>query len=407
MIRRAVAAAALIAILGGAVAHAQSAAGSDGAHADGGTSADGAAAPTAPAAAPAPEVRASRRPEAVDITLVGTTEAYDSLRARIGERMPFGVPLLWSRIDRFNPLSELLRGPQTPQPASALRCWIDLADLHRATLYFADQRGERFLVRELPLSGRFDEVDQQSVAQVLELSVSALIENEEIGFSRAQAREIFARAQPAPAATVMHAAPASEPARWQPAAGVFYALEELGAALPLAQGPGLILSLGHMEVAVPPTGAAPTSRGAERVEPSAGGWLAAQYQIPIDARQPDVGLRLTALAARIGVDARWWRLHARVGAGANFTHVTPLPGTTSTTTMLAAPHWSTAFVATGALAMRLPLERAFGPLLALSLAIFLDAAPSTTEYGFTDTSGNHVAFASRRLRPGLALELAY
>ncbi len=57
--------------------------------------------------------------------------------------------------------------------------------------------------------------------------------------------------------------------------------------------------------------------------------------------------------------------------------------------------------------MRLPLERAFGPLLALSVALFLDVAPSTTEYRFADASGNHVAFAPRRLRPGLALELAY
>jgi hypothetical protein len=55
----------------------------------------------------------------------------------------------------------------------------------------------------------------------------------------------------------------------------------------------------------------------------------------------------------------------------------------------------------------LPFERAFGPLLALSVALFIDAAPSTTEYRFADATGNHVAFAPRRLRPGLALQLAY
>ena len=93
-------------------------------------------------------------------------------------------------------------------------------------------------------------------------------------------------------------------------------------------------------------------------------------------------MRLTALAARVGVEARWWRLYGRLGAGADFTYVTPLPGAASTGTTLAAPHWSTSFVATGALAMRLPLERAFGPLLAFSLALFLDMAPSTTAYRF-------------------------
>src|SRR5581483_2268395 len=104
---------------------------------------------------------------------------------------------------------------------------------------------------------------------------------------------------------------------------------------------------------------------------------------------------------------RWWRLHLRVGAGANFTHVTPMSGTATANAVLAKQHWSTTFVATGAVALRLPLERAFGPLLALSIVTFLDAAPSTTEYSFADATGNHVAFAPRRLRPGLALELAY
>ena len=199
MIARAIAAAALLATIGAAggaragqceaVLARRSDVGAGAARPEGGTPG------TTPPAVPATDSRASRRPEAVDITLVGSADAYAGLRARVGDRLPLGVPLLWNRIDRFNPLTELLRGPPPPNPTSTLRCWIDLADLNRATLYFADQRGERFLVRELPLSGRFDEVDQQSVAQVMELSVSALIENAEIGFSRAQAREILERAQ--------------------------------------------------------------------------------------------------------------------------------------------------------------------------------------------------------------------
>jgi hypothetical protein len=143
------------------------------------------------------------------------------------------------------------------------------------------------------------------------------------------------------------------------------------------------------------------------VAPGVGAWLAGGYQIPIQARQPDVGLRLESLGTRVGVDGRWWRLQLRLGVGANFTHVMPQPGSGSPTTVLASPHWSTSFVATAALVFRLPLERAFGPLLALSIALFVDAAPSTTEYRFADATGNHVAFAPSRLRPGLALQLAY
>ncbi len=394
MIARAIAAAALLATLAGAEARAQSASPDGGAAVPSNEGIAPAATPP-PAATTAPDSRVTRRPEAVDITVVGSGDAFAGLRARVGDRLPLGVPLLWNRIDRFNPLTELLRGAPPPHPTSTLRCWIDLADLRHATLYFADQRGERFLVRELPLSGRFDEVDQQSVAQVMELSVSALIENAEIGFSRAQAREILTRAQPP--VPVVATAPPADSTRWRLAAGIFYALEDLGASLSLAQGPGLILALGRLDDA--PAGAP--------AEPGAGGWLTTGYRIPIEARQTTVGVRLSALAARVGVEARWWRLHARLGAGVDFTHVTPLPGATSTGTTLATPHWSTSFVATGALAMRLPLERAFGPLLAFSLALFLDMAPSTTEYGFSDATGNHVAFAPHRLRPGLALEVAY
>lgn len=404
MIARAIAAAALLATIGASPARAQgTTGGGDLDPATGAVRPDGGApAPTAPAPI---DGRASRRPEAVDITLVGSADAYAGLRARVGDRLPLGVPLLWNRIDRFNPLTELLRGPPAPQPTSStLRCWIDLADLRRATLYFADQRGERFLVRELPLSGRFDEVDQQSVAQVMELSVSALIENAEIGFSRAQAREIFERAQP-PAPVAVAAAPPAEAPRWHLAAGIFYALEALGDALPFAHGPGVILTLGR-GAGAPGSGAA-AGEGATRVAPGIGAWLAGGYQIPIQARQPDVGLRLESLGVRVGADARWWRLQLRLGAGANFTHVMPQPGSDTPTTILASPHWSTGFVATGALVFRLPFERAFGPLLALSVALFIDAAPSTTEYRFADATGNHVAFAPRRLRPGLALQLAY
>jgi len=239
---------------------------------------------------------------------------------------------------------------------------------------------------------------------VMELSVSALIENEEIGFSRAQAREILERAQQPPP-VVVAAAPPAEATRWHLAAGLFYAFEDLGDALPLAQGPGMILTLGRIEGST--GGDAAAGEGASRPAPGVGAWLAGGYQIPIQARQPDVGLRLESLGARVGVDARWWRLQLRLGLGANFTHVMPQPGSATATTVLASPHWSTSFIAAAALVFRLPLERAFGPLLALSIALFVDAAPSTTEYRFADAAGNHVAFAPSRLRPGVALQLAY
>src|SRR5581483_5009212 len=139
------------------------------------------------------------------------------------------------------------------------------------------------------------------------------------------------RAQP-PAPVVATAAPrAAESAGWQLAAGAFYAMESLGAALPLAHGPGLILALGRRDELA----ADGADAGARHAEPRVGAWLAGGYQLPIEARQPDVGARLESLGTRIGVDARWWRLHLRVGAGANFTHVTPMSGTATANAVLA------------------------------------------------------------------------
>ena len=347
------------------------------------------------AAAPTPDGHASRRPELVEVTVVGGAPDYESLRLRIGAHVALGVPLLWNRIDRFNPLAELLRGAPAGRTA-ILRCWVDLTDARRATLYFAGEGGERFFVRELALSGRLDEIDQESLAQVLELSISALMENQEIGLTRDQARELFSRAQPPPRPepAAAPAPPAAPPRRWSltPAAG--YAAERTGASLPIAQGPGLSMTLSAVR------------------DPGLrlGLWIATQYQVAASAHRPEIGVRLQTAAARAGVEAGWWRWRARLGGGVDWTHVTPLPGDAgaATTLTVAGAHWSTSWVACAALAFRLPLEKALGPgRIALSLILLVELVPSPTQYQLQDTSGVRVLFARARTRPGLGLELAF
>jgi hypothetical protein len=348
---------------------------------------------TAPAGAPspAPDDHAHRRPELVEITVVGRPPDYENLRLRVGARIAGGVPLVWNRIDRFNPLAELLRGVPAAR-AATLRCWVDLTDARRATLYFAGEGGDRFFVRELALSGRLDEIDQQSLAQVLELSISALMENRAIGFTRDEARELFSRTQPpAPAAT----APAVPARRWSVMPAVSYAVESVGASLPIAQGPGVAVAFSP----------------ADGVGLRLGLWVAAQYQLPATAHRPEIAVRLQTAAARAGVEARWWRLRARLGAGTDSTYVTPLAGTAgaANTLTVAGSHWSTSWVATGALSLRLPLEKALraASRLALSAVIFVDLHPAGTQYQLQDSSGARVLFAAERGRPGLGLELAF
>ena len=193
----------------------------------------------APAGTPPPTAPRLGHADLVEITVVGPVPDYQRLIAPIGARTPSGVPLLWNRIDRFNPLAELLRAEPPPPASVALRCWIDLSDLRRVTLYFASRGGERFLVRELALSGRLDEVDQQSLAQVVEISIAALLENQDTGLTRAEAREILARAQPAtspPAASV-------KARGWRPGVALSYGIAAVAASLPAGQGPGVTLSL--------------------------------------------------------------------------------------------------------------------------------------------------------------------
>src|SRR5207237_1361463 len=96
---------------------------------------------------PTAGAHARRRADLVEITVVGSVADYQRLIAPIGARTPSGVPLLWNRIDRFNPLAELLRAESPPTASVALRCWIDLSDLRRVTLYLAGRRGERCLAR--------------------------------------------------------------------------------------------------------------------------------------------------------------------------------------------------------------------------------------------------------------------
>jgi hypothetical protein len=351
----------------------------------------GGGAATGAAAAP-PDAHASRRPELVEVTVVGGAPDYESLRLRIGAHVAMGVPLLWNRLDRFNPLAELLRGAPATR-TSTLRCWVDLTDARRATLYFAGEGGERFFVRELAMSGRLDEIDQQSLAQVLELSITALLENQEIGFTRDEAREMFSRAQPRPPELAV--APTAPPRRWSltPAAG--YAVERTGASLPMAQGPGLAIAL---------------SAGRE-AGLRLGVWIAGQYQLPAAAHGPEIGVRLQTAAARAGVEAGWWRWRARLGGGVDWTQVTPLPGDAigaATTLTVASSHWSTSWVASGALALRLPLEKALGSgRRALSLVLVVELVPSSTQYQLQDGSGVRVVFARERTRPGLGLELAF
>lgn len=60
--------------------------------------------------------------------------------------------------------------------SSSVRVWLTLRSSEQARLYFADQHGRRFHVRDVPLDDALDELGREKVAQVVLASVLAFVD---------------------------------------------------------------------------------------------------------------------------------------------------------------------------------------------------------------------------------------
>ena len=99
-----------------------------------------------------------------------------------------------------------------------MRCWVDMSSPGRTRLFFAAGSGERFLVRDVAVSPHFDDMDQQALAEVIDRSVTALLDDEQAGLDRAQTQALLESRRsrettPAPAAERPRDALASHAAR--------------------------------------------------------------------------------------------------------------------------------------------------------------------------------------------------
>jgi hypothetical protein len=368
---------------------------------------------------PSPAAGERWNERAIEILVVGSEASLQSIRSLLGPRNLGGAVPRWARLDRFTPLDALLG--ERPQPGPVLRCWLDLSDARRARLYFGSRSGEHFLVRDVELSGRFDEVDRESIGQVLELSINALLEDERIGLTRAETRRLLeSRSPAASAADAARAAspspplpalvespaapppPASRRLGFHPSAALFYAAQMVAAGTPVVHGPGLLLS----------SDASFDADGAGRRWAV---WVSGQYQLPESQRGAAAGLRFdtTALRAGIGVNqpaggARDPRgnprshLRARVGAGVDLMHLTPQPGTVDPSAALTPARWTRSLALTAAVGAGTRI----GSLLSLSATLFVDVLPIAVEYDVRVDGNVTPAFAPWRIRPGLALDLA-
>ena len=374
------------------------------------------------------EPSAARADSGVELTVVGRPADLQRVRSAIEPRPLGGSAPRWTRVERFNP-AEIL---QTLGDSKAVvRCWVDLTDLARARLYFVARSGEHFLVRDVELSGSFDEIDRESLSNVLELSITALIEDEQVGLTREQARIVLAArppsisqpqseppplpapapapegARPTPEAPAerprdegpaagstleTRPAPAARPLGW-PAltVGIFYEALAVGGGLPLAHGPGILLALGG----------AREDRLALRL------WSSGQYQWAARHDGPEVGLVVATIAGRGGLELDWpvgrYQLTARLGAGVDAVQLSPQPGTADPTAMLTPERWSTMAVVTAALGARMRV----GARLRVGAALVLEAVPEVVHYDQRVAGALTTVAAPARIRPGLVLEAAF
>lgn len=280
-----------------------------------------------------------------------------------------------------------------------VRCWIDVSRGRRARLYFADAARERFLLRDVALPEGLSELGLEALAQVLEMSVTALLEEGE-GMTRSEAARVL-QADSAPAAadvgTPVEADLAPDAALERSgsgssglAAAPFYAVRAHGTEAPLAHGPGLALGwMNHWG------------------DLAGGLWLSARYELEQTVTTPEVGVAWTTTALRGGVALLWSlgpsgvRAGGRIGAGVDLAHITPLSGTgdepvtLTRDRVLAEPIVSAAAGVCAAVAAR----------LGACAELFADLSPTRVRYALARGDARSDVFVPWRLRPGLALGL--
>ena len=184
----------------------------------------------------------------IELRVVGRERALDALREALSENRLGNAELQWSYTNRFAP-QELLS--LVPAAKVRLHCWIDLTDPVTAQLYFVAPAHDRFMLRDFALANRLGSFELESLAQIVELSVQALLTDAAAGMSRREAVEILSpERKRKPTLALTHAANAPKRtlaplAREDLRFGVTatYSFTQFSRELFLQHGPGVTLSL--------------------------------------------------------------------------------------------------------------------------------------------------------------------
>jgi hypothetical protein len=109
-----------------------------------------------------------------------TTAAVQGGLIELSERQ--GVELDWSFRSAIAPKDVL--AVDAHDPSLLARVWLDVRGSDRAVLYIADTTHDRFLLRVVPLESGYDEVARESLGNIVESAIDALLAGADFGVSR-------------------------------------------------------------------------------------------------------------------------------------------------------------------------------------------------------------------------------
>ncbi len=331
----------------------------------------------------------------VEIVVVGSELDFEAMRTALGTNAFDGATVRWS--EKASLASEELFERRPEASDVEVRAWIDLTDPKQASLYFADRAGERFLVRTVSLPDGLSPLGREALAQVLELSVKAMLEDDRIGMSRAETSELLnARRskEPVKPATVPDVPPEPEPAP-EPShesslgAEIFYGARLHSSDVSLVHGPGL--GLGWLTEG-------PTWQSTF--------WVTGQYELPEKLVTPEIGVEWTTVRVQGGVGLDYvtgssFFVGGRLGAGVDVTRFSPEPGSSSESVALEPSSVSTAPV----IGLALEGSVLLASQLSASLRLLASFYPVRVHYDVEVDGVRTSVLAPYWVRPGLELSL--
>jgi hypothetical protein len=324
----------------------------------------------------------------IEIAVIGSASSFESVRGAVAAGSFPQATLRWRRAERL--LAADLLPNAEPGAEVSIRSFVDLSDRAHARLYFSDRAAERFLIRDLELSGDLDELDREALSQAFELSVRALLEDHLAGISREEARSIILpRVEPtATQATRPEPVKPQTPPRSGPSASVFWGAEGHSSELGWTQGPGLAIAYDF---------AFDRARGAV--------WSSGQYRFEREVRTELVGVALRTISLRAGFDwvrslgGRAFFAGARLGGGVDLVRFTPSAGSGEDAVILQPTGIANELLLSpGAL-----FGANLAPSLRMTLAIVADVALTQAHYDL-DIDGQSARIVDPwSIRPALSL----